>query len=163
MSSEIPTPIPKPLTQEIKEAFRLHVEKRIAQIAKDIPIQKEKLETTSATRLLEKRKEIHDVELNLAQQREEYKAKSAAIAQRREELVRRETQLKDALIKFEKYLKENDIKKERAYKKAQDEKRFKEAKEIEIKELTQEIQIFLEIKENQVKKTEECTFLGISG
>ena len=44
------------------------------------------------------------------------------LQQRREELERKELQLKDSLLKFDKFLKENDMKRARALKKTKDER-----------------------------------------
>ncbi len=48
--------------------------------------------------------------------------KMESLQQRREELEKKECQLKESLLKFDKFLKENDIKRARAVKKAQDER-----------------------------------------
>jgi hypothetical protein len=63
------------------------------------------MELTNATRLLEKRKEIKEAEISLSQQKDDYRSKSETMGLRREELVKRESQLKDALLKFDKFLK----------------------------------------------------------
>ena len=49
--------------------------------------------------------------------------KMESLQQRREELERKELQLKESLLKFDKFLKENDSKRARAIKKANDEVR----------------------------------------
>lgn len=72
---------------------------------------------TPATRLLEKRREMQEVEQALAAQKEEFQMKMESLQQRREELERKECQLKESLLKFDHFLKENDSKKARALKK----------------------------------------------
>lgn len=59
---------------------------------------------TPATRLLERKREMLDVETGLVKQKEEFSMKMESLAQRREELARKETQLKDSLMKFDKFL-----------------------------------------------------------
>ncbi|XP_071478707.1 coiled-coil domain-containing protein 42 homolog [Diadema antillarum] len=93
---------------------------------------------TPATRLLEKRREMSEVEQALAAQKEEFQMKMESLQQRREELERKEYQLKESLLKFDKFLKENDSKRARAVKKAHDEKDLKRSKEKEISRLLEE-------------------------
>ena len=54
------------------------------------------------------------------------------LQQRREELERKELQLKESLLKFDKFLKENDMKRARALKKTKDEKEAVKTKDKEI-------------------------------
>ncbi|XP_071944527.1 coiled-coil domain-containing protein 42 homolog [Antedon mediterranea] len=93
---------------------------------------------TPATRLLEKRREMSEVEQALAAQKEEFQMKMESLQQRREELERKEYQLKESLLKFDKFLKENDSKRSRAVKKAEDEKEHKKTKDKEITRLLEE-------------------------
>ena len=48
---------------------------------------------------------MNEAELSLSQHKEEYSTKSDAMAQRRGDLVKKEGQLKEALTKFDKFLK----------------------------------------------------------
>ncbi|XP_071790704.1 coiled-coil domain-containing protein 42 homolog [Asterias amurensis] len=93
---------------------------------------------TPATRLLEKRREMSEVEQALAAQKEEFQMKMESLQQRREELDRKEYQLKESLLKFDKFLKENDSKRARAVKKAFDERELRKSKEKEIFRLLDE-------------------------
>ncbi|KAH3886209.1 coiled-coil domain-containing protein 42 homolog isoform X2 [Dreissena polymorpha] len=90
---------------------------------------------TPATRLLEKRREMAEVEQALAAQKEEFQMKMESLQQRREELERKECLLKKNLLQFDKFLKDNDSKKARAVKKANDEREMKRQKEKEIEKL----------------------------
>ncbi len=92
---------------------------------------------TPATRLLERRREMLEVENGLNKQKEEFSMKMESLSQRREELARKETQLKESLLKFDKFLQENDAKRLRAIKKAIEEKKIKDMKEHEIQDLKQ--------------------------
>ena len=67
--------------------------------------EQEDYELTPATRLLEKRREMIEVENGLNQQKDEFSMKMDSLRQRREELSRKESQLKESLIKFDKFLK----------------------------------------------------------
>lgn len=70
-----------------------------------MPRHDDDLDLTPATRLLEKRREMLEVENGLAQQKEEFAMKMESLAQRRDELARKESQLKESLTKFDKFLK----------------------------------------------------------
>ncbi|PIK44422.1 putative coiled-coil domain-containing protein [Apostichopus japonicus] len=94
---------------------------------------------TPATRLLEKRREMAEVESALGGQKEEFQMKMESLQQRREELERKEFQLKESLQKFDKFLKENDSKRARAVKKAHDETDLRKTKEMEISRLDTDI------------------------
>jgi len=91
-----------------------------------------------ATRLLEKRRETAEVEHALSAQKEEFSMKMEGLAQRRQELERKEQQLKMSLMKFDRFLKENDSKKSRALKKAMDERAMINQKETNIVQLKQD-------------------------
>ncbi|KAH9249159.1 hypothetical protein BASA81_013118 [Batrachochytrium salamandrivorans] len=80
-----------------------------------------------------------EVETGLQKQKEEFSMKMESLTQRREELARKESQLKDSLLKFDKFLRyicrfqlENDAKRMRALKKSMDERKLREQKELEI-------------------------------
>ena len=60
---------------------------------------------TPATRLLEKKREMAEVEAALATQKEEFQRKMDALQQKREELEEKDKQLKEQLLKFDKFLK----------------------------------------------------------
>jgi len=94
---------------------------------------------TPATRLLEKRREMAEVEQALAAQKEEFQMKMESLQQRRDELERKEHQLKESLLKFDKFLKENDSKRARAVKKSHDERELRKGKEKDIDRLLVEI------------------------
>ncbi|KAJ3107718.1 Cilia- and flagella-associated protein 73 [Phlyctochytrium planicorne] len=103
-------------------------------VSRKVPEQEDH-DLTPATRLLEKRREMLEVENGLNQQKEEFAMKMESLSQRREELARKEAQLKESLMKFDKFLKENDAKRSRALKKVLEERRTKEQKELEITQL----------------------------
>ncbi|KAH0625444.1 hypothetical protein JD844_014961 [Phrynosoma platyrhinos] len=62
----------------------------------------------SACLLLEKRRELATVEQALAAKKEEFQMKMEELQDRREELERKEGQLKQAILKFDKFLKESN-------------------------------------------------------
>eukprot|EP00800_Vazella_pourtalesii_P016133 TRINITY_DN4536_c0_g1_i2.p1 TRINITY_DN4536_c0_g1~~TRINITY_DN4536_c0_g1_i2.p1 ORF type:complete len:328 (+),score=104.32 TRINITY_DN4536_c0_g1_i2:58-1041(+) len=91
-----------------------------------------------ATRLLDKRREILEVDNALAAQRDDFKMKLETLSQRKEELERRENQLKETLRMYDKYLKEDELKRQRATRKIKHESELIAAKDKEMVELQNE-------------------------
>ncbi|KAH6559861.1 hypothetical protein BASA60_000426 [Batrachochytrium salamandrivorans] len=89
----------------MEEYFRVNVERKLFI---KVPEQEDH-DLTPATRLLERRREIGG-----------------------KNWLAKESQLKDSLLKFDKFLKENDAKRMRALKKSMDERKLREQKELEI-------------------------------
>lgn len=87
---------------------------------------------TPATRLLEKRREMAEVEQALTAQKEEFQMKMESLQQRREELERKEHLLKQSLLKFDRFLKENDTKRVRAIRRAHEERDIRHDNEQQI-------------------------------
>ncbi|XP_066544909.1 coiled-coil domain-containing protein 42 homolog [Amia ocellicauda] len=101
--------------------------------------EREDEQLTAATRLLEKRREMAEVEQALATQKEEFHVKMESLHQRREELGNKEELLKESLLKFDKFLKENDTKRSRAVRKARAERDMARQKDRDIERLGKEI------------------------
>eukprot|EP00164_Ancoracysta_twista_P001627 GFYU01002136.1.p1 GENE.GFYU01002136.1~~GFYU01002136.1.p1 ORF type:complete len:307 (-),score=126.93 GFYU01002136.1:266-1186(-) len=103
-----------------------------------------------ATHLLEKRRQMFEVQEALDAQKDEFARKEEGFKKREEQLKKRDIELQESLIKFNKFLQENEAKCQRANKKAQDEKHQMQMKEIEIGELKTEIQrLEYELKKNR--------------
>ena len=118
----------------------------------NIPTMREDDHLTPATRLLEKRREMAEVEQALNAQKEEFQMKMESLQQRREELERKEHQLKESFLKFDKFLKENDSKRARALKKAAEEKVATRSKVDDIGKLSEEIQSLTLYRDKTTKK-----------
>jgi hypothetical protein len=88
-----------------------------------------------ATRLLEKRRQMFEVQEALDAQKEEFARREDAFRRREEALRKKDLELQESLIKFNKFLQENESKRNRAIKRASDEKRQRELKELEILKL----------------------------
>lgn len=86
-----------------------------------------------ATRLLEKRRQMFEVQEALNSQNEEFSRREDAFRRREEGLRRKDLELQESLIKFNKFLQENESKKNRALKRAADERKQRDLKEAEIK------------------------------
>lgn len=110
-----------------------------------------------ATRLLEKRRETAEVEHALSAQKEEFSMKMEGLAQRRQELERKEQTLKQSLQKFDRFLKENDSKKLRALKKAKEERIMIKTKETEIETLKTNCKDLEEERDQVRKRLEKYT------
>ena len=89
---------------------------------------------TAATRLLEKKREMTELEQALSARKEEFESKMRNLNQRQEELDKKELNLRNSLIKFDQFLIENDVKKRRAMKKTAMEKKLKEGSMEEIRQ-----------------------------
>ncbi|KAM3826115.1 cilia- and flagella-associated protein 73 [Vipera latastei] len=96
--------------------------------------------------LLEKQRELAEVEKSFLATQEEFQKKMEQLQQRRQELEHREGQLKQAILKFDKFLKENDAKRNRAMRKAEQEKQQVAEKEVEAEHLKQEIARLMTVK-----------------
>lgn len=114
----------------LKDYFKNFKEKLLVKMPKQ-----EEADITSATRLLEERREMVEVEHALIAQKEEFQMRKESLQQRTEELERKEQQLKESLLKFDKFLKENDAKRARAIKKSAEEQELCKKKETEVQKL----------------------------
>ncbi|KAM6422789.1 cilia- and flagella-associated protein 73 isoform 1-T1 [Liasis olivaceus] len=108
--------------------------------------EKEKDFLPSACCLLEKQRELVEVEKAFLATKEEFQQKMENFQQQRQELERKEGQLKQAILKFDKFLKENDAKRGRAMRRANQEKQQMAQKEVEAECLRQEIARLLTVK-----------------
>ncbi|KAK9833172.1 hypothetical protein WJX74_009370 [Apatococcus lobatus] len=88
-----------------------------------------------ATRLLEKRRQMFEVQEALDLQKLEFSKKEEVLKRREEGLKRKDIELQESLIRFSKFLQESDSKRSRALKKASDERKACEEKEKEVDQL----------------------------
>ncbi|XP_055743122.1 coiled-coil domain-containing protein 42 homolog [Salvelinus fontinalis] len=93
---------------------------------------------SGATRMIEKQREIREVDKQLQTHREEFELKTESLQRRRDEVMTKEEKLKESLLKFDKFLKENDAKRGRGEKKAERERDAVRQKEGEIEKLEEE-------------------------
>ena len=105
-----------------------------------------------ATRLLEKRRQMFEVQEALNSQKEEFARREDAFRRREDGLRRKDLELQESLIKFNKFLQENESKRNRALKRASEEKKQRELKEKEIEKL--EAQLKSKLKEESMMKEE---------
>lgn len=105
-----------------------------------------------ATRLLEKRRQMFEVQEALNSQKEEFSRREDAFRRREDGLRRKDMELQESLIKFNKFLQENESKRNRALKRSTEEKKQRELKEKEIEKL--KIQLATRKKEESLQKLE---------
>ena len=91
------------------------------------------------TRLLEKRRQMFEVQDRLDEQKAEFRAEEERFKDREETLKRKDLDLQESLIRFSKFLQENDGKRTSAQRKAQDEIKIRTQKEAEIDRLATEL------------------------
>jgi len=131
----------------LKDYFKNFEDKLLVKMPKQ-----EEADITSATRLLEERREMVEVEHALIAQKEEFQMRMESLQQRTEELDRKEQQLKESLLKFDKFLKENDAKRARAIKKSAEEQQLCKKKESEVLKLEELQQKLIEEREKLNEK-----------
>lgn len=105
-----------------------------------------------ATRLLERRRQMFEVQEALNSQKEESNRRDDAFRRREDGLNRKDLQLQESFIKFNKFLQENELKRNRALKRLIDERKQRETKENEIKLL--EVQLNNKLYEENILKDE---------
>lgn len=104
-----------------------------------------------ATRLLEKRRQMFEAQEALDAQKEEFARREEAFRRREEGLRNKDLELQESLIKFNKFLQENESKRNRAEKRAMEETKQRKLKEQEIARLREQ----LESMKNQCKELGE--------
>jgi len=107
---------------------------------------------SAATRLLEKRRQMFEVQEALNSQKEEYTRRENAFHRREDGLRRKDLELQESLIKFNQFLQENESKRNRAKKREAEERKQREIKENEIKTL--EAQLKSKLKEEALLNEE---------
>ncbi|CAN0102040.1 unnamed protein product [Scytosiphon promiscuus] len=85
-----------------------------------------------ATRLLEKRRQMFEIQEALEAQKEEFSRREDAFRRREDALRKKDLELQESLIKFNKFLQASCCKRNRAVKRAGDERKQREQKEQEI-------------------------------
>lgn len=104
-----------------------------------------------ATRLLEKRRQMFEVQEALEVQKQEFNRREEVFQRREEGLRKKDLELQESLVKFSKFLQENDTKRTRAEKKAGDEIKLRHQKENEIDTLVSELEV---LREERTKTSE---------
>eukprot|EP00002_Diphylleia_rotans_P034398 TRINITY_DN7380_c0_g1_i1.p1 TRINITY_DN7380_c0_g1~~TRINITY_DN7380_c0_g1_i1.p1 ORF type:complete len:328 (+),score=100.08 TRINITY_DN7380_c0_g1_i1:57-1040(+) len=97
-------------------------------------------QTSQSTLLLQKKKEMMEIQAMLDKKRDEFNNRMQQCQQKEIELAARQQQIRDQVSKFDKFLKDNDAKRSRANKRAADEIKLREQKESEIIQCHQQLE-----------------------
>lgn len=127
-------------------------------MAKSMPVALTLEHVSPVTRLLEKRKQMLEVQKSLDAQKDEYQRKEELFKRREENLRKKDLELQEALVLFNKFLKENEHKRRRADHRANEEikKRNKWEKEIAVKiENLEKLKIKRDKLKQQLRKNEK--------
>merc|ERR1719440_764016 len=90
---------------------------------------------SQSTLLLQKRKEMQEVQQQLDRKKEEFRARMQRCQEKEVDLAARQEDIKEQVRKFDKFLKDNDAKRVRADRKVQEEKKALVQKENDKTEL----------------------------
>ncbi|XP_068730220.1 coiled-coil domain-containing protein 42 homolog [Montipora capricornis] len=96
--------------------------------------------TVQSTLLLKKQVEVEKVQEDLEIKRNQFAERMAACKQKEEELKKKQTQIRERVGKFEKFIEENDAKRRRAIQKYQTELKLKNQKNRELDVLSTELE-----------------------
>eukprot|EP00026_Physarum_polycephalum_P003684 Phypoly_transcript_03697.p1 GENE.Phypoly_transcript_03697~~Phypoly_transcript_03697.p1 ORF type:complete len:328 (-),score=80.91 Phypoly_transcript_03697:1234-2217(-) len=96
--------------------------------------------TSSATWVLEKRREMQEVQQALDSQKKEFAQHEVDMQKREEALQKKDRELQEALLKFNRFLLDNDTKRSKAERKYTEEKLLKEEKEAEVQQLAKTLE-----------------------
>ncbi|GMH66401.1 hypothetical protein TrRE_jg11561 [Triparma retinervis] len=96
-------------------------------------------QTSQSTLLLKKKREMREVSDNLAYMKQQYLERMKACDEKHTDFERKQLEMKDSVIKFEKFIQENDAKRQRAEMRHKEEQRKVTQKEEELKNLKEEL------------------------
>ncbi|KAJ1126165.1 hypothetical protein NDU88_004573 [Pleurodeles waltl] len=113
---------------QLTEYFQTQYGKRILKLLEKFPASDEEA-LSPYIRLLDKRKEADVIHQAMLERKEEFTTKIEQFDQRWEELQKKEILMKEYLLNFDQFIKENDQKRIRALKKANHERELKRQKE----------------------------------
>merc|ERR1719440_2183335 len=105
---------------------------------------------SQSTLLLQKRKEMQEVQQQLDRKKEEFRARMQRCQEKEVELAAKQEAIKEQVRKFDKFLKDNDAKRVRANRKAEEEVKLRKQKEREKEELTRQL-VLQEEQKNELK------------
>ncbi|XP_051828801.1 cilia- and flagella-associated protein 73 isoform X1 [Antechinus flavipes] len=127
-----------------EEYFQLILEEKL--LAEKPPVHEDGY-INHATQLLEKKREMVEMEEALQAKKEEFQVKMSALKQRREALDQKEDALKESMVRFDKFLKDTEAKKSRALRRAEEGRQTASQKEAEAAALKEELKGLIQRKE----------------
>eukprot|EP01050_Picozoa_sp_SAG11_P007354 SAG11_NODE_610_length_8221_cov_4.801650_12_plen_170_part_00 len=109
-------------------------------------------QTSQSTLLLQKKKLMEEAQSELDRKKEEIRLRMLRCQEKEDELAIVQADLRAQVVKFEKFLKDNDAKRLRAHRKALEEIKQREAKEQEIEGLQQQLHSVEQQKDEKSKQ-----------
>lgn len=96
-------------------------------------------QTSQSTLLLKKRKEMREVDQSLDNMKNQHKQRMDACEERRIQFEAKQAKMREQVLRFEKFIQENDAKRQRAEGKVKQERKLYDEKIKEINMLTEKI------------------------
>lgn len=113
--------------------------------------------TSQSTLLLQKKKKMQEVQQELDRKKLEYELRMKKCKSKESELAEKQEKIRESVVKFEKFVKENDAKRARAMKKEKDEINSRKQKEQEIISLKQQLEEQTKFKDRLVRMLEKLS------
>ncbi|XRB11702.1 FAP-73 protein [Pseudoscourfieldia marina] len=104
-------------------------------------------ETSQSTLLLKKKKMLQEVQEELDKKKAEYEGRMRTCKEREDEVLAKQERIRESVLRFEKFVRENDLKRARAIKKEREESQLRMQKEAEIERLREDLANLLARKE----------------
>lgn len=114
-------------------------------------------QVSQSTMLLKKKKEMFEVDDALEFMKEEYKLRMEACEQRQRKFEKKQAEMKEQVNKFEKFIQENDGKRQRAELKAKQERKLAEQKDSELRGQLLELERLEEKRRQQIGDLEKLS------
>ncbi|XP_013991562.1 coiled-coil domain-containing protein 42 [Salmo salar] len=108
-----------------------------------------------SSRLLQKRREAMEVNNAMTLQREDFESTLRALRIRKDELIEKEGQMKEYLQKFDNFLKENEVKRCRAVRKAGRERELTNQKKVDLLTLQEEMKALVKERDRLEKRVQK--------
>jgi len=134
-------------SDEDTENFQVQLKKKV--LKKPKPIHAE--HTSAATWVLDKRREMHETQQALDAQKQEFEEHEGEMKKRDDALKKKDRELQEALLKFNRFLLDNDTKRAKAERKYMEEKSIKEDKDQELQNLIKTLEQLKKEKEDKTK------------
>eukprot|EP00039_Didymoeca_costata_P030570 m.30232 g.30232 ORF g.30232 m.30232 type:complete len:348 (+) comp8185_c0_seq1:263-1306(+) len=133
--------------EELQDYFQTTFHERLVKHSVDQDFEASML--TPSTRLLQKQREMKQIEESLLIQKQEHAERMIDLERRQDSLKEKEKLLAESLIRFDHFLKENDARRKRALRKAHDERQLCIEKDSEIENLRNQLADLRDMRDRQ--------------
>ncbi|XP_043190838.1 coiled-coil domain-containing protein 42 homolog [Amphibalanus amphitrite] len=134
------------MNRNLEDYFKIQFENKIA-----VRPRREDCHLAAATKILAKRNEVEETDKELEMRKEWFKEKMSEIRTGREALADRENALKQEMLRYEKFFRENTLKRHRGERKSMEEREYQAKKDSEIAALKEELKELEERKDEMQK------------